>query len=51
MSQTTAVQSFDELKACFQAVGSRLSNDQLLELADLYHELLRERHVRSKTGG
>lgn len=34
---------FDVVCAKFQALGDMLSDDQLLNLADLYHEMLRQR--------
>lgn len=37
---------FEEIRARFQALSDALSDDQLLALADTYHEILRLRRCR-----
>jgi hypothetical protein len=39
-------EEFEALKMRFRLIGVRLSDDQLLELADIYHEMLRARRDR-----
>lgn len=36
---------FEEMKARFIAAGDRLTDLQLLDLADCYHEMLRQRRA------
>ena len=45
MPSPVSAPHFYELKACFVLLGSRLSAAQLLELADLYHDLIRVRRT------
>ncbi len=40
---------FEEVRRGFEALGEALSDDQLLALADTYHEILRLRRCRRAT--
>lgn len=44
-AHTMSDEDFEAMKARFVAAGDRLSDLQLLELADCYHEMLRQRRA------
>ena len=48
-AETVTEARFEEVRRSFETLGEALSDDQLLALADTYHEILRLRRCRRAT--